>query len=94
MSFGSSLYGLDLLTILLINLSPNIYKEARKTTVPYCDTAPILCPLTNAGASVGFPHGLPYCFRLFSCFSGSEFRALESDVLMIPLFLFVIHKVI
>ena len=25
--------------------SPNIYKEARKLTVPYSNTAPILCPL-------------------------------------------------
>ena len=50
--------------------SPNIYKEARKTTVPYCNTAPIMYPLTPyrspmLGPVWAFPHATPYCFRLF-----------------------------
>ena len=40
-------------------ISPNIYKEARKTTVPYCNTADSAfgnrtMGESNAGASVGF----------------------------------------
>ena len=51
-----------------ISFSPNIYKEARKTTVPCCNTAPILHPLTPYGSPMlglvwAFPHGPPYCFR-------------------------------
>ena len=50
--------------------SPNIYKEARKRTLPYCHTLPIMFPLTPygnpmLGPVLAFPHGLPYCFRLF-----------------------------
>ena len=36
----------------VIYCSPNIYKEARKLTVPYCNTAPILPPLTPYGSSM------------------------------------------
>ena len=31
-------------------ISPNIYKEGQKTTVPYCTTTPILCPHTPYGS--------------------------------------------
>ena len=59
--------------------SPNIYKEPRKTTVPYCTTAPFLCPLTPyrslmLGPVWTFPHGLPYCFRSFHATTRSKFR--------------------
>ena len=51
-------------------ISPNIYKEPRKTTSSYCHTAPVLLPLTYYGNPIlgpvwPFPHGPPYCFRLF-----------------------------
>ena len=57
------------------NISPNIYKEARKTTGPYCHTSPILHVVIRYRSLVlrpvwAVPHGPPYCFRL--CFTGQR----------------------
>ena len=62
MRFSNSFYHND---------SPNIYKEGRKMTVPYCNTAPILYPLTfygnpMLGPSVGFSSWSAILFPVIS----------------------------
>ena len=66
-------------TIIELTNSPNIYKEARKTTLPYCHTPPLLRQLTTYGNPMlepvlAFPHGPPYCFRLFHATTRFTFR--------------------